>query len=104
MGKWKPINFKGAWNYDPRGEVRARAKHAQLANDDFVGIPLSLAYALADLHECDATTTIKSSPDAEPITIHCRLATDHQTHGVEMHFNGYLNWEDNNAEPTTERR
>lgn len=93
--KWKPINFKGAWNYDPRGELRARAKHAQLANDDFVAIPLALAYALADLHECDAITTIQAhDPNDDPMTIYCRLPTDHKKHGIEMHFNGYINWKD----------
>lgn len=97
MNKWKPINFKGKWNYDPRGELRDRAKVAIDQGDDYVAIPVDLAIACADLHECKATTVLTADEDgplSEPLTIYCRLPEDHALTRVTMHYNGYINWED----------
>lgn len=94
VNKWKPINFRGTWNHDPRGEVRDRAAYAEKANDSYVAIPIELAIALAELRECKATTVIDWDENGkfDPITVHCRRQEGH--YPQIDHFNGYINWKD----------
>lgn len=96
MKKWKPINFHGKWNYDPRGELRQRARVAEEQGDEYVAIPISLAMACAELHECDATRVLTADEDGphDTLTIFCRLPRDHAATGQKMHYNGYTHWED----------
>lgn len=92
MDKWKPINYRGQWNYDPRGELRLRAQTARDNNDDYVAIPVKLAIACAELRECHAMTTLTGDEDGplkEPIIIFCRKPENHSG----SHYNGYCNWE-----------
>lgn len=89
---WKPINYRGAWHHDPRDELRARARASQADGATYVLVPMDLAFACADLHECDASTIATQDEDGplpEPIRIHCRLPRDHQY----RHYNGYTHWE-----------
>lgn len=96
MKKWNPINFHGSWHYDPREEIRHRARIASDQGDSYVSIPIELAMACADLHECDAmtiTTGDEDGPLPEPLTIYCRLPRDHHLTGQIQHYNGYTHWE-----------
>lgn len=93
MNKWQPINYRGAWHQDPRDELRARADHAGDSGDAYVAVPLNLAYACANLHECDATTVSSGDEDGPfihggPLILHCRKPDKHD----HMHGNGYTNW------------
>lgn len=93
MKMWKPINFKGALNYDPRGELADRIKHAEQANDSYVAVPLELAQALADLRECHSSTTLTGDEDGplpQPLAIFCSKVRDHRG----SHSNGYCSWEE----------
>lgn len=92
MKKWQPINFKGDWNSDPRGELKRRIEHARLANDAYVAIPVELATALSELRECDATTILSGDEDGpmDPIVVRCKHPKDHQ----HSHSNGYVSWSD----------
>jgi hypothetical protein len=89
MEEWKPINFRGGWNHDPRGELLARARAAQKQNDTWVAIPVKLAIACGQLRECGDTTTLKVDYAHEPITLHCTKPKDHSDN---MHFNGSISW------------
>lgn len=91
------MNFIGAWHTDPRDELKHRAQVATRQGDDYVSVPISLAMACAELHECDATTVVTGDEDGPlpvPLTIHCRLPAGHALTRVMMHSNGYTNWED----------
>ena len=91
IDKWEPINWRGNWNYDPRGELRDRAEVARRNNDDWVAIPVKLALACAELRECKATTIMTGDEDGplpEPLTIVCRKLDKHSG----MHNNGYMSW------------
>lgn len=95
MEKWKPINWRGAWNHDPRDELRDRARVAQRNNDSYVAVPVALALAVADLQECGARTTITGDEDGPlktPIMVFCRRLKGHEDKGIPMHFNGAVNW------------
>jgi len=87
---WKPINFNGKIADDPRGEVAARARRAESQGDSMVAIPLSLAFALADLRECVASTMLDNDEDGPipPMTIYCHKPEGHE----HMHYNGYTHW------------
>lgn len=91
--KWKPINWRGNWNYDPRGELRDRAEVARRNNDDYVAIPVKLALACAELSECGARYLLTADEDGllrEPIWIQCRRPSGHDSN--QLHFNGYMSW------------
>lgn len=93
MKKWAPKNYKGSWHYDPRDELRHRARVAAETNDKWLAIPIELAIAVADLRECSATTIVKgdeNGPYKQPITVRCRKAADHHT---PLHSTGSLTWE-----------
>lgn len=94
MEKWKPINWRGKWNYDPRGELRDRAEIARQNYDDYVAIPVKLALACADFRECGARMLLTHDEDGplkEPQWITCRRPEGHELN--VMHFNGYMSWE-----------
>jgi len=88
---WKSNNFLGTWSYDPRDELRARALRAQEAHDTMVAIPLNLAFACANLRECDATTILSHDEDGPlpPIVIRCKKTQGHDY----QHHNGYCGWD-----------
>lgn len=91
MDQWQPKNYRGSWYTDPRDELRARAKQARQLGDTYAAVPVALALACADLHECDATTIATQDEDGPlptPLQIFCRLPRDHQ----HMHYNGYTHW------------
>lgn len=95
MDKWQPINWRGTWNHDPRDELRDRARVAQANYDEYVAIPVKLAYAVANLRECGRMTTLTHDEDGPltvPIKTSCRLPEGHQEQGIPMHFNGAVNW------------
>ena len=87
--KWKPVNYHGTIAYDPRDEVKARAKSVE-PEDVYVAIPVALAYALADLHECDSTATLTCDEDGPmpPMTVRCKKIREH----LYNHSNGYAEW------------
>lgn len=96
MNTWKPINYRGTIYYDPREELRARARHGAQDNATYVLVPMQLALACAELHECDATTIATHDEDGplpEPLRIFCRLPRDHHLTGQIKHYNGYTHWE-----------
>jgi len=91
--EWKPINYKGHWNYDPRGELLLRAQVAQENNDDYVAIPVKLAIACGKLRECGATTILTGDEDgplSTPLQIQCRKPEKHSG----KHYNGYCEWDE----------
>jgi hypothetical protein len=88
MEKWKPINYRGSWNEDPRGELRVRLSYALSGYDSYVAIPIELAQALIELHEC-GITLIDYDLDGKPTIYICRKPQKHS----HKHSNGYLSWE-----------
>lgn len=88
---WKPINFRGSMNYDPRGELKERIKHAREASSEsYVAIPMELAVALSELREC-GTTLVSVYPNGKQVTYICRKPEGHTY--TPRHYNGYLSWE-----------
>jgi hypothetical protein len=86
---WKPIMYEGSLHVDPRSELKARAKRAELGNDTYVAIPVDLAYACAELRECGARlVVIENGPTSESTLVVCRLPLDHKYE----HYNGYIHW------------
>jgi len=96
---WKPTSYLGTVHYDPRGEMKARTRHAQESGDTMVAVPLSLADALAELTECESTTEVTSDENGPltPQIVRCRKVSEH----LWTHRNGYTTWE--NPTPDEER-
>ncbi|HSW90013.1 MAG TPA: hypothetical protein VLH19_04035 [Patescibacteria group bacterium] len=96
MEKWKPINYKGSWNTDPRRELEARAHNALNGHDDWVAIPVKLAFACAAFLECSSRTTITADEDGplpDPLEISCRKNFDHISMGDKKHGNRFISWD-----------
>lgn len=92
MQHWKPCNYEGVTYYDPRNELKARARRAELGHDTYVAVPIELAIACANLRECDATTVLTGDEDGPlnpPVTIRCSKPEMH----LFTHSNGYVSWE-----------
>lgn len=92
MQRWKPINYEGTIYYDPRQELKARARRAELGHDTYVAVPIELAIACANLRECDATTVIHGDEDGPmpPALIRCSKP---ELHNFD-HSNGYISWKE----------
>jgi hypothetical protein len=94
MEKWKPGNRGGRFYHDPQAELRFWIYRA--GDFPMVAVPVELLVACERRRECDATTIATGDEDGPmpPMTIYCRLNSDHKDLGVKSHFNGYYHWED----------